>query len=61
MDLVKLKKLFNHKDIILSRRKIHQIMIKNQLVSKYTKLKYRNHNLVVNNDEISNVLNREFN
>lgn len=36
-------------------------MIKNQLVSKYTKLKYRNHKSVVNNDEISNVLNREFN
>ncbi|WP_425378943.1 hypothetical protein [Spiroplasma endosymbiont of Polydrusus pterygomalis] len=31
------------------------------IVSKYTKLKYRNHKSMVNNDEISNVLNHEFN
>ncbi|WP_339023801.1 DDE-type integrase/transposase/recombinase [Spiroplasma endosymbiont of Agriotes lineatus] len=38
-------------------------MIKNNLVSeyKYTKLKYRNHKITVNNAQISNVLNREFN
>ncbi|WP_425379283.1 IS3 family transposase [Spiroplasma endosymbiont of Polydrusus pterygomalis] len=57
----KIKAILTRKDIILSRRKIRQIMIKNQLVSKYTKLKYRNHKSMVNNDEISNVLNREFN
>ncbi|WP_338955324.1 hypothetical protein [Spiroplasma endosymbiont of Polydrusus cervinus] len=44
-----------------SVRKIRQIMIKNQLIFKYTKLKYHNHKSVINNDEISNVLNREFN
>ncbi len=49
------------KDIILSRRKIRFLMIKNNLVSKYTKLKYRNHKTMVNNDQISNVLNRQFN
>ncbi len=49
------------KDIILSRRKIIFLMIKNNLVSKYTKLKYRNHKTMVNNDQISNVLNRQFN
>ncbi|KAI9575774.1 hypothetical protein GQX74_014509 [Glossina fuscipes] len=32
----------------------------NNLVSKYTKLKYRNHKSPVNNDQISNILNREF-
>ncbi len=36
-------------------------MIKNNLVSKYTKLKYRNHKTTANNAQISNVLNREFN
>ncbi len=36
-------------------------MIKNNLVSKYTKLKYRNHKTTANNAKISNVLNREFN
>ncbi len=36
-------------------------MIKNNLVSKYTKLKYRNHKTTTNNAQISNVLNREFN
>ncbi|WP_374696149.1 hypothetical protein [Spiroplasma endosymbiont of Polydrusus formosus] len=60
MDLVKLK-LFKLKKILSYREKIRQIMIKNQLVSKYTKLKYCNHKLMVNNNEISNVLNREFN
>jgi len=57
----KIKVILTRKDIILSRRKIRQFMIKNQLVSKYTKLKYRNHKSLVNNDNISNVLNREFN
>ncbi len=36
-------------------------MIKNNLVSKYAKLKYRNHKTTANNAQISNVLNREFN
>ncbi len=59
----KIKTVLIRKDIILSRRKIRCIMIKNNLVSeyKYTKLKYRNHKITVNNAQISNVLNREFN
>ncbi len=36
-------------------------MIKNNLVSKYTKLKYRNHKITANNAQIINVLNRKFN
>ncbi len=36
-------------------------MIKNNLVSKYTKLKYHNHKTTVNNDQINNILNRQFN
>ncbi len=57
----KIKAVLMRKDIILSRRKIRFLMIKNNLVSKYTKLKYRNHKTMVNNDQISNVLNRQFN
>ncbi len=57
----KIKAVLIRKDIILSRRKIRCIMIKNNLVSKYTKLKYRNHKTTTNNAQISNVLNREFN
>ncbi len=36
-------------------------MIKNNLVYKYTKLKYHNHKTTVNNDQINNILNRQFN
>ncbi|WP_215826695.1 hypothetical protein [Spiroplasma endosymbiont of 'Nebria riversi'] len=57
----KIKAVLMRKDIILSRRKIRFLMIKNNLVFKYTKLKYRNHKTMVNNDQISNVLNRQFN
>ncbi|WP_215826095.1 hypothetical protein [Spiroplasma endosymbiont of 'Nebria riversi'] len=57
----KIKAVLMRKDIILSRRKIRFLMIKNNLVSKYTKLKYHNHKKMVNNDQISNVLNRQFN
>ncbi len=57
----KIKAVLIRKDIILSRRKIRCIMIKNNLVSKYTKLKYRNHKITANNAQISNILNREFN
>ncbi|WP_342263983.1 IS3 family transposase [Spiroplasma endosymbiont of Clivina fossor] len=57
----KIKAVLIRKNIILSRRKIRFIMIKNNLVSKYTKLKYRNHEKTVNNDQINNVLNRQFN
>ncbi len=60
-DARKIKVVLTRKDIILSRKKIRKIMIKNQLVSKYIKLKYHNHKTMVNNDQISNVLNREFN
>ncbi|WP_342255926.1 IS3 family transposase [Spiroplasma endosymbiont of Poecilobothrus nobilitatus] len=57
----KIKVILNRKDIILSRRKIRFFMIKNNLVSKYTKLKYHNHKTTVNNDQINNILNRQFN
>ncbi len=57
----KIKAVLIRKNIILSRRKIRFIMIKNNLVSKYTKLKYCNHKKTVNNDEINNVLNHQFN
>ncbi len=57
----KIKAVLMRKDIILSCRKIRFLMIKNNLVSKYNKLKYRNHKTMVNNDQISNVLNRQFN
>ncbi|WP_339024962.1 hypothetical protein [Spiroplasma endosymbiont of Agriotes lineatus] len=39
----KIKTVLIRKDIILSRQKIRCIMIKNNLVSKYAKLKHRNH------------------
>ncbi|WP_339025444.1 IS3 family transposase [Spiroplasma endosymbiont of Agriotes lineatus] len=51
----KIKAVLIRKDTILSRRKIRCIMIKNNLVSKYTKLKYRNHKTTANNAKISNV------
>lgn len=35
-------------------------MKKHNLVSKYTKLKYKNHNSKVNNEKIENIVNREF-
>ncbi|WP_342256550.1 IS3 family transposase [Spiroplasma endosymbiont of Poecilobothrus nobilitatus] len=60
-DARKIKVILNRKDIILSRRKIRFFMIKNNLVYKYTKLKYHNHKTTVNNDEINNILNRQFN
>ncbi|WP_424526671.1 IS3 family transposase [Spiroplasma endosymbiont of Glossina fuscipes fuscipes] len=56
----KIKIILARKNIILSRQKIRRIMAINNLVSKYTKLKYRNHKSPVNNDQISNILNREF-
>ncbi|WP_342256811.1 IS3 family transposase [Spiroplasma endosymbiont of Poecilobothrus nobilitatus] len=57
----KIKVILNRKDIILSLRKIRFFMIKNNLVYKYTKLKYHNHKTTVNNDQINNILNRQFN
>lgn len=47
-------------DIILSRRKIRQIMIRNALVSTYTVLQYKPAKSTSNEQKIDNILSRDF-
>jgi transposase InsO family protein len=47
-------------DIILSRQKIRQIMIKNALVSTYTVLQYKPTKSTSNEQKIDNILSRDF-
>jgi transposase InsO family protein len=57
----KIKKELAKSNIIASRRRISRVMRNYGLVSNYTKKQYKKHNNKVNNDNIINELNREFN
>jgi hypothetical protein len=57
----RLKVVLKEKKIYLSRRKIKEIMNKHNLISKYTKLSFKNHHHKVNDSQISNLVNRNFN
>ncbi|WP_338977618.1 IS3 family transposase [Spiroplasma endosymbiont of Panzeria rudis] len=57
----RLKVVLENKGIYLSRRKIKKIMNKHNLISKYTKLSFKNHNNRVNNSQVTNLVNRNFN
>ena len=57
----KIKKELEKSNLIASRRRISRVMKKHGLVSNYTKKQYKKHNNKVNNDDIINELNREFN
>jgi transposase InsO family protein len=56
----KLKIMLNRRKIRVSRRKIGEIMKKYNLVSKWTLVRKKNKKSTVNNDEIANIVNREF-
>ena len=56
----KIKEILKHECILASRRKIGRIMKQEGLVSIYTIKQYKKHSSKVNNDEIANVVNREF-
>lgn len=57
----KIKKELEKSNLIASRRRISRVMKKHGLVSNYTKKQYKKHNNKVNNDDVINELNREFN
>ncbi|WP_338987629.1 IS3 family transposase [Spiroplasma endosymbiont of Dasysyrphus albostriatus] len=50
-----------NKGIYLSRRKIKEIMNKHNLISKYTKLSFKKHHNKINDSQITNLVNRNFN
>lgn len=56
----KIKKVLDRRGIIVSRRKICQIMKRRGMESVYTRRKYRCHSKKVNDSSIPNVLNRKF-
>jgi len=56
----KLKIVLNRSKFIVSRRRIGKIMSKYSLVSKYTIRNTKKKSNGVNNDEVSNIVNREF-
>ncbi|WP_286640587.1 IS3 family transposase [Spiroplasma ixodetis] len=57
----RLKVILANQEIYLSRRKIKEIMNKHNLISKYTKLSFKNHHNKVNDSQITNLVNRNFN
>lgn len=57
----RIKGALNRRGIVASRRRIGHIMKKNQLVSAYTKKKYKKPNEVLRNSQDPNILNRCFN
>ncbi|HCZ7167346.1 TPA: IS3 family transposase, partial [Staphylococcus aureus] len=57
----RIKNNLNDKGLTVSRRKIARIMKKHNLVSVYTKAKYKNHPKETNEKRIKNHLNRAFN
>ncbi len=57
----RLKVSLENKEIYLSRKKIKEIMNQHNLISKYTKLSFKNHHNKVNDSQISNLVNRNFN
>ncbi|MGL5750061.1 MAG: IS3 family transposase [Paraclostridium sp.] len=56
----KIKVELKKKNIIVSRRKIREIMDKYRLISNYTVKQYKIHKTTCNNEVIDNVVNREF-
>lgn len=56
----KIKVELKKKKIIVSRRKIREIMDKYRLISNYTVKQYKVHKTTCNNEKIDNVVNREF-
>jgi transposase InsO family protein len=56
----RIKKALASEDIILSRRRIKQIMQKQGLISNYTVAHYKVHKTMVNEAAVDNVLNRKF-
>ncbi|WP_342255025.1 IS3 family transposase [Spiroplasma endosymbiont of Zeiraphera isertana] len=56
----RLKVILENQEIYLSRRKIKEIMNKHNLISKYTKLRHKNHHNKVNDSQITNLVNRNF-
>lgn len=56
----KIKKQLERDGIILSRRRIRRIMIKNSLFSAYTVLNYKPQKAGVNREAVENVVNQEF-
>ncbi|WP_422397828.1 IS3 family transposase [Spiroplasma endosymbiont of Apeira syringaria] len=57
----RLKVILENQEIYLSRRKIKEIMNKHNLISKYTKLSFKNYHNKVNDSQITNLVNRNFN
>ena len=57
----RLKVILENQEIYLSRRKIKKIMNEHNLISKYTKLSFKNHHNKVNDNQIINLVNRNFN
>ncbi len=57
----RIKVSLENKEIYLSRKKIKEIMNQHNLISKYTKLSFKNHHNKVNDSQISNLVNRNFN
>lgn len=56
----KIKADLQNQGIVVSRRRIGQVMAKHGLISNYTVAKYKPQPLPCNNDEVKNELNREF-
>ena len=56
----KIKVELAKRDIIVSRRRIRRIMTENALVSNYTVKQFKVQHSSVNEDEIENEVNREF-
>ena len=56
----KIKAQLRARDIIISRRRIAQIMRQAGLVSNYTSCKYRPHKTACNESKAGNVINRQF-
>lgn len=57
----KIKKELEKINILASRRRIGRIMRENGLVSSYTIAQYKVYKTPVNNEKVSNAVNREFN
>ncbi len=57
----RLKVSMENKGFPLSRRKIKKIMNEHNLISKYTKLSFKNNHNKVNDNQITNLVNRNFN
>ena len=57
----KIKATLDKEGFCISRRRIGRIMKKFNLISKYTKVNFKNHATHCNEEPIKNVLNRQFN